>query len=147
MIARRLANQHLTGRPLATPESVVERLGAVQAQDYAGAKWAIAQRTAGATDADVEAALSEGRLLRTHVLRPTWHIVTAAELRWMLDLTAPRVRARMAVYDRRLGLDDDTSMAPWRRRCETAGTSPVPMPGACSRPPVSTPRKRSASAI
>ena len=47
-----------------------------------------------------------GTLLRTHVLRPTWHIVPADDIRWMLELTAPRVRARMAVYDRRLGLDD-----------------------------------------
>jgi len=106
MIDRRLANQHLIGRPLATPRAVVERLGAVQAQDYAGAKWAIGQRAGGATDAEVEAALDDGALLRTHVLRPTWHIVPAADIRWMLELTAPRVRARMAVYDRRLGLDD-----------------------------------------
>lgn len=106
MIDRRLANQHLTGRLLATPRAVVERLGAVQGQDYAGAKWAIGQRAAGATDTDVEAALDDGTLLRTHVLRPTWHIVLADDIRWMLELTAPRVKARMAVYDRRLGLDD-----------------------------------------
>src|SRR6185312_16113262 len=60
----------------------------------------------GATDAEVEAALDDGALLRTHVLRPTWHIVPASDIRWMLELTAPRVKARMAVYDRRLGLDD-----------------------------------------
>jgi len=106
MIDRRLANQHLAGRPLATPQAVVARLGAIQGQDYAGAKWAIGQRTASATNADVEAALDDGTLLRTHVLRPTWHIVLADDIRWMLELTASRVRARMAVYDRRLGLDD-----------------------------------------
>src|SRR5436309_16068682 len=105
MIARRLANQLLTGKPLATPEAVVERLGAMQGQDYGGVKWAIAQRTTGATDADVEAALDDGRLIRTHVLRPTWHVVLAADVQWMLELTAPRVRARMAVYDRRLELE------------------------------------------
>ena len=106
LVRFRLANQGLVGRPFSTPARVVEHLGAVQAQDYGGAKWAIAQRTGGATDADVERALSDGVVLRTHVLRPTWHIVPAADIRWMLELTAPRVRALMAHYDRKLGLDD-----------------------------------------
>jgi hypothetical protein len=103
---RRLANQRLIGAPFATPAEVVRRLGAVQSQDYAGGKWAVAQRTPGATDADVERALTDGAILRTHVLRPTWHVVAAEDIRWMLALTAPRVRAAMAFYDRKLGLDD-----------------------------------------
>ena len=102
----RLANQRLTGERFAAPEDVVRWLGAVQAQDYAGAKWAVAQRTAGCGDADVERACAEGRILRTHVLRPTWHFVLPDDIRWMLALTAPRVRAAMATYDRQLGLDD-----------------------------------------
>jgi DNA glycosylase AlkZ-like len=106
LVRFRLSNQRLVGRPCSTPARVVEHLGAVQAQDYGGAKWAIAQRTGGVTDADVEGALCAGVVLRTHVLRPTWHIVPAADIRWMLELTAPRVRALMAHYDRRLGLDD-----------------------------------------
>src|SRR4051812_47490139 len=106
MLLRRLANQHLIGRPLATADAVVERLVAVQGQDYAAARWAIAQRTANATENDVEEALTAGRLLRTHVLRPTWHIVPAKDIRWLLELTAPRVRARMAPYDRHLGLTE-----------------------------------------
>lgn len=106
LIRYRLANHRLVGRLCSTPPRVVEHLGAVQAQDYGGAKWAIAQRTGNATDTDVERALSDGVVLRTHVLRPTWHIVPAADIRWMLELTAPRVRALMAHYDRKLGLDD-----------------------------------------
>src|SRR5262245_32836995 len=107
-IARtRLRNQRLIGKPFATPEEVVGWLGAVQAQDYAGAKWAVAQRTSGCRDADVEQACQDGRILRTHVLRPTWHFVLPVDIRWMLALTAPRVRARMAPYDRKLALDDD----------------------------------------
>ena len=78
----------------------------MQAQDYAGAKWAIAQRTAGCSDADVERACADGRILRTHVLRPTWHFVLPDDIRWMLALTAPRVRAAMAYYDRKLALDE-----------------------------------------
>ena len=103
---RRLANQHLIGRPMATPVAVVRKLGAVQSQDYAGGKWGLAQRTRSSSDADVEAALTAGTIVRTHVLRPTWHFVAAEDIRWMLELTGPRVRARMAPYDRHLELDE-----------------------------------------
>jgi hypothetical protein len=103
---RRLANQHLAAPTLASPAEVVRALGAVQAQDYAGAKWAVALRTRGADDLAVEQALTDGSILRTHVLRPTWHLVAPADIRWMLALTAPRVKAAMASYDRKLELDD-----------------------------------------
>jgi hypothetical protein len=102
---QRLRNQRLVGRPFATPEEVVGWLGAVQSQDQAGAKWAIALRTRAATDADIDRAFAAGRILRTHVLRPTWHFVLPDDIRWMLALTAPRVRAAMAYYDRKLALD------------------------------------------
>jgi hypothetical protein len=104
VVRRRLANQYLTTPGLATASDVVRALGAVQAQDYAGAKWALAQRTRGATDADVERELATGRILRTHVLRPTWHFVPPEDIRWMLALTAPRVNAFMAYYNRKLEL-------------------------------------------
>ena len=105
-IARqRLANLRLTGRPFATPSDVVAALGAVQAQDYAGAKWAVAQRTKAAVDSTVERALAEGTILRTHVLRPTWHFVTPADIRWMLTLTGPRINTVMGYYNRHLELD------------------------------------------
>lgn len=103
---RRLASQRLVGAPFASPLEVVRQLGAVQSQDYAGGKWGVAQRVAGGVDADVERALTEGSIVRTHVLRPTWHFVAAEDIRWMLALTAPRVRATMATYDRQLGIDD-----------------------------------------
>ena len=103
---RRLASQHLTKPTLTDPAEVVRMLGAVQAQDYGGAKWALGMRTRGATDASIERAFAEGSILRTHVLRPTWHFVTPADIRWMLELTAPRVKAAMAYYDRKLELDE-----------------------------------------
>lgn len=102
---RRLANQHLI-TPLAAPLDVVRSLGAVQSQDYAGGKWGIGQRTRGVTDADIERELTKGTIVRTHILRPTWHFVAAEDIRWMLALTAPRVRTRMDPYDRKLELDD-----------------------------------------
>src|SRR5690606_14054853 len=103
--AERLVRQRLAGSRLGSPEAVVDWLGAVQAQDASGAIWAVAKRAAGATAATVEAALDAGALLRTHVLRPTWHLVRPADLRWMLALTAPRVRRQLAQYDQRLEID------------------------------------------
>jgi hypothetical protein len=103
---RRLASQHLTTPTLTDPAEVVHLLGAVQAQDYGGAKWALGMRTKGATDASIERTFAEGAILRTHVLRPTWHFVTPTDIRWMLALTGPRVKAIMAHYDRKLELDD-----------------------------------------
>jgi hypothetical protein len=79
-------------------------MGAVQAQDYAGAKWALSQRAGNASDATIEKELEAGRILRTHVLRPTWHFVSPGDIRWMLALTAPRVAARMASYNKQLEL-------------------------------------------
>lgn len=105
VVPRRLAGQFLTTSRAARASDVVLALGAVQAQDYAGAKWALAQRTRGASDAEIEREVAEGRILRTHVLRPTWHFVAPQDIRWMLALTAPRVRAAMAYYDRKLELD------------------------------------------
>ena len=101
---RRLANQHLIAT-LTTPLEVVRTLGAVQSQDYIGGKWGIGQRTTAATDADVERELTAGTIVRTHVLRPTWHFVAAEDIRWMLALTAPRVRGILASYDKTLGVD------------------------------------------
>jgi hypothetical protein len=105
---RRLANHHLTGAPFATPAEAVAWLGAVQAQDYAGAKWGIGQRARAGADADLEDALQTGQILRTHVLRPTWHFVLPADIRWLLELTAPRIHAASAYYHRQVELDAAT---------------------------------------
>ena len=112
---RRLFSQRLLGAKLETPNDVVSWLGAVQAQDYAGAKWALAMRAPGTTDADVEQAFASGAILRTHLLRPTWHFITPADIRWVLSLTAPRVQAANAYMYRKLGLDD----AAFRRSNDT----------------------------
>jgi hypothetical protein len=103
---RRLASQHLITPTITDPAEMVRVLGAVQAQDYPGAKWALGMRVRGATDATIERAFTDRSIIRTHVLRPTWHFVTPADIRWMLALTAPRVKATMAYYDRKLELDD-----------------------------------------
>jgi hypothetical protein len=102
---QRLLQQRLLGAPGARPEDVVEGLLAVQAQDFPGAKWAVVQRTASSDDADVQRAYDEGRILRTHVLRPTWHLVGPADIRWLLELSAPRVHAVNAYGYRLFGID------------------------------------------
>ena len=107
--AARLANQRITKPLRGGPADVVEWLGAVQAQEYPFAKWALGLRMrSAATDTDIERAFDAGVILRTHVLRPTWHFVTPADIRWMLELTSPHIQRTMASYNRRLELDAAT---------------------------------------
>jgi DNA glycosylase AlkZ-like len=102
----RLRNQRITPPSPRGVEKLVAWLGAVQAQEYGPARWGLGLRLAkGSTDAAIERAVHRGRILRTHVLRPTWHFVTPADIRWMLELTGPRVHSRMGNYDRQMGLD------------------------------------------
>jgi len=108
----RLANQRLTETTFTTAAEVVAWLVAVQAQEYTGAKAALGLRARGLDDAAVEQTFNAGEILRTHVLRPTWHFVTPADIRWLLALTAPRVHQANGSMYRRLGLDDATL-----RRC------------------------------
>ena len=105
----RLYHQHLTANPFEKPVDVVDWLVAVQAQDYFGAKWALGLRLRqDVHDADLDRAFNAGDILRTHVLRPTWHFVTPTDIRWLLALTAPRVLAASATMYRKLELDDIT---------------------------------------
>jgi hypothetical protein len=104
----RLHNQGLNEPTFKEPGDAVAWLGAVQAQDYTGAKWALGMRLQGATDASLDAAFNAGQILRTHVMRPTWHFVAPADIRWLLSLTAPRVHAVNASLYRRLELDAPT---------------------------------------
>ena len=106
---QRLRSHAITRAGFRRPEDVVSWLGAVQAQEYEPAKWALGLRLRdGAVDADVERAFDDGRILRTHVMRPTWHFVTPADIRWLLELTGPRVQQRMTPYNRHLELDART---------------------------------------
>ncbi len=101
----RMRNLRLSGTALKTSEGVVRWLGAVQSQEFGPAKWSIAERATGLSNAALDEAFNAGTILRTHVLRPTWHFVLREDIRWMLELTAPRVRRTMGHYDRKLGLD------------------------------------------
>src|SRR5215210_612908 len=107
IVRHRLRDQRLAAGHLATPAEVVGWLGAMQAQEFDEAKWSIAERMGGASDAEIEEAFNRGDILRTHVLRPTWHFVTPEDIRWLLALTAPRIHQSTRYRHGQLGLDDD----------------------------------------
>jgi hypothetical protein len=113
--ARRLRNSHLSQPTFEAPDEVVRWHGAVQAQDYGPAKWSIGQRAAGVADEDLDKALADGSIIRTHALRPTWHFIAGSDLRWVLALTGPRVQQSNRSRYRELGLDERTLA-----RCERA---------------------------
>ena len=109
LVHQRLQNQRLAASSISKPAELVAWLGAVQAQEFGPATWAIGLRIGPGTTLDaIRKAIDDGRILRTHVLRPTWHFVAAEDIRWMLELTGPRVLARMAPYNRTLELDAKT---------------------------------------
>ena len=107
LIRRRLANQRLSRSSFRTPADVVAWLGAMQSQDYPGAKWGIGLRAA-VTDDEVDRACDDGMIVRTHILRQTWHFVARDDIRWMLALSGPRVDAISAHYYRKMELDERT---------------------------------------
>jgi hypothetical protein len=106
IIRLRLANQGISHTRFTKPEEVVSYLGAVQAQDYIGAKWALGLRLKGVRDEEIDEAFNQGKILRTHAVRPTWHFVTPDDIRWIVDLNAPQVKRVMAPYNRTLELDE-----------------------------------------
>ena len=108
VIAARMRAQRLAGAPF---ESAVEAVGwfaGVQAQDFPAAKWALGLRVKGATDSALDRLYNDGAILRTHVLRPTWHFVLPGDVRWMIALTGPRILQSMAGRYRQLELDSVT---------------------------------------
>ena len=102
----RLFNQQIAKPVFTRPAEVVDWLVAMQAQEYAMAKWAIGLRLPQATDNMIETAFANGEILRTHLMRPTWHFVTPKDIRWLLQLTAPRVEAINAYTYREQNLDN-----------------------------------------
>jgi len=108
VLAHRLRNQKLSSPHFDNPVDVVRWFGAVQAQDFNGAKWALALRMREATNAVIQTAYDEGRILRTHVMRPTWHFVTREDIHWLLQLTAPRVNIKSGSGYRMFELDAPT---------------------------------------
>ena len=105
---RRLRNSRLTGAGFTSPAEAVGWHLAMQSQDYGPAKWSVGQRSKGLSDGDLDDALAQGSIIRTHVLRPTWHFVARDDFRWLLTLSGPRVQRWNARRYRELGLDPRT---------------------------------------
>lgn len=105
----RLGSQQLRAPVAATADDALKNLLAVQAQEFPYARWSLAQRTAGATAEDVERALADGRILRTHILRPTWHFVHRDDLPWLRALSAPRLHRANAGTYRMTGIDSEVA--------------------------------------
>lgn len=100
---RRLRNQYINGSRLEDPAEVVRALGAVQAQDYYSALWAIGLRLRGVCEAKVEQAIIERRIVRTWPMRGTLHFVAAEDVRWLIELLAPRTLQRCSTCRSTIG--------------------------------------------
>src|SRR5438046_3184108 len=105
---QRLYNQQIEQSRFKKPGDVVEWLGAVQGQDYPGAKWSLGIRLPGSTDADVEQVIENQTIIRTWALRGTLHFVASADIHWLQALLAPRIIASNARRYRQLELDEAT---------------------------------------
>lgn len=91
----RLISQKIEGSEFNTAKEIVSCMGAMQAQDFPMSKWAIGTRLLNSTEAKIEEAIDKGEIIRTHLMRPTWHFVSADDVYWMLELTAPRIKTSM----------------------------------------------------
>lgn len=112
VVQRRLQAQMLREPGAVSAEAALRKLLAVQSQEFAYARWSLAQRVpraAPVTATDIEQAVGEGTILRTHILRPTWHFVHRDDLRWLLPLSAPRLELMNAATYRQTGIDAATA--------------------------------------
>lgn len=96
----RLLSHQLAKPRFRSPKELVAWMGAVQAQEYTMAKWAVGTRLKSSSLRVVDDALAKGEILRTHILRPTWHFIVAEDIRWMLQLSGGRIRTAFDSYAR-----------------------------------------------
>lgn len=101
----RLNNQQITGTSFKTAKEIISWMGEMQAQDFNMAKWGVGLRLPGSTEETINAAIDRGEIIRTHVMRPTWHFVSADDIYRMLELTAPNIRSSMKSRHKQLEID------------------------------------------
>lgn len=104
----RLYNQLLSTHELKKPSEIVSWMGAMQSQALEMAKWAIGARLDNKVVKDIEEGLNTGEIIRTHILRPTWHFVSAEDIHWIFDLSNPRLKSVYQSYCRMSGADEST---------------------------------------
>ena len=102
----RSLNQQLTNPKFKTAKEIAGWIGALQAQDYSMSKWALGIRLKNSTEVAINKEINSGSIIRTHLLRPTWHFVSSNDIYWILELTAPRIKAAVKFRDKQLGLTD-----------------------------------------
>lgn len=107
IVRLRLYNQHISSAKFKTVSEVVSWLGAIQAQDYPGAKWSIGLRLKNSRDADIEKAIADRKIIRTWPMRGTLHFIAAEDARWMLNLLTPRIIAGTATRQKNLNLNSE----------------------------------------
>ncbi len=100
----RLVNQQIQGSAYTRAEALLHYMGAMQAQDLPMSKWAMGLRLQGNTRSDIESAMNAGEIIRIHVMRPTWHWVSAADIHWMMDLTRVHLQRQSRSWNTKLGL-------------------------------------------
>ncbi len=103
----RLQNQQVSATKFKTVKELVGWMGAMQAQDYNQAKWAIGARLPHLTETQIESAFNQGDIVRTHLMRPTWHFVSADDIYWMLELTSKQIKSITKSRNRDLGLTEN----------------------------------------
>ncbi len=102
----RLINQQIADSKFNKIKDIVGWMGALQAQDYTMVKWAIGSRLPGTCDAEIETAVKKADIIRTHILRPTWHFVSADDIYWMLELSSPQINSVTKTRDKDLGITE-----------------------------------------
>ena len=103
----RLFSQKIAKSEFGSATELVRWMGAMQAQDFRMATIAVAMRTPDSSNALIDKAFNNGEIIRTHIMRPTWHFVAAEDVHWMRELTAPQVKSAMRSRHRQLGFTDD----------------------------------------
>jgi hypothetical protein len=113
IIQLRLFHQGLSVNRFQSPDEIVAHFGAVQAQDYSMALWAVGLRMKKPIQRIVESSINSGEIIRTHILRPTWHLVHKNNIRWMMELSAPNVKKATQYVDKKEGLTDELFKKAW----------------------------------
>jgi hypothetical protein len=111
MTSNEISNARLISQKIAVPEfntakEIVSWMGAIQAQDYSMAKWAIGARLSDSSDKNIERAIDKGEIIRIHVLRPTWHFISADDVYWMLKLSSAKIKSSFKSRHKELGLSE-----------------------------------------
>jgi len=102
----RIQNQEIQRQRFSRAKDLVAYMGAMQAQDFLMVRWAVGLRLQGSDDASIVEAYNKGEIIRTHLMRPTWHFVSCDDVYWLLELTAPQIKTLCKSRDRQLELDE-----------------------------------------